>query len=107
MMILFKKGPLFFLVITVIVMSCKKNNPAVSPQNIESSALDSIFLYGQQIYYWNSAYPKKDVYAAKFGSLYNADKSVKVQDALNYLSLLAINPVTNRPYELNLYVVEP
>ncbi|MET4082538.1 carboxyl-terminal processing protease [Pedobacter sp. UYP30] len=79
------------LVIVAFSTACKKNNNVDQPSTRDQLTKDSIYLYAQQIYLWNSSLPS-------FAS-FNPRKYPS-NDALLYaLTQIPINPQTGRSYE--------
>ena len=61
--------------------------------------MDSIYLYAQEVYYWNQQLPDKITYNKYKGSLKSTSEFDNLNDGLFYLSQFAKNPLTERPYE--------
>lgn len=81
-------------------MSCKKDIPNNNNPVKIIGMLDSIYVYGQQVYHWNTSYPALSIYTEKYPSI-NEPSTEGLVSALNYLSLRAINPHTQQPWEYN------
>lgn len=96
-------------VLGIVAVSCKKDKPltTTAPTNPGGDGtstrtqltLDSIYLYAQQIYYWNDAIPAYSVFNPRaFTS--GATPKINYNAELFALSQLKINPATGKPYEL-------
>jgi carboxyl-terminal processing protease len=95
---------IFYLIIVlsaVLITACKKDNKptTVGPTKATTFNLiqDSIFLYAQEDYLWNTALPTYDTFQPR--SFTNSVALTALTTEMNKLSQYAINPSTNQPYE--------
>jgi C-terminal processing protease CtpA/Prc len=100
---------LYLLTSVVVIASCSKNkkitpggddNGGDSPSKTGSTLdliKDSVFLYAQQTYYWNTSLP---TYAAfKPRSISGTSDIDALQTEIDKLSQYSSNPATGKPYE--------
>ncbi len=93
---------------TGILSSCKKenknnNNPS-GPSKVGSTLdliKDSVFLYAQEEYLWNTQLPSYSAFNPR--SFSNPEDATALSTELNALSQYAINPSTGAPYEYSIY----
>ncbi|HVI44468.1 MAG TPA: S41 family peptidase [Chitinophaga sp.] len=92
--------PVFF--ICSVIASCKKNDDVpkvVEPDKKEQLLADSVFLYANQVYFWNEQLPSSGDF--------NPRRYVSAEGKLNYkaelfdISQIVINNRTGKPYEFN------
>jgi carboxyl-terminal processing protease len=98
---------IFYLVILFagLISACKKDKKNVNTNVIGPSKTgttlnliqDSIFLYAQEDYLWNTSLPTYATFNPR--SFTNASDLTALTNELNALSQYAINPSTNLPYE--------
>ncbi|MDF2433927.1 MAG: hypothetical protein JWP44_3558, partial [Mucilaginibacter sp.] len=95
----------YFLIIILcagVISACskKKVNPVVSA-NDPGTALDrikdSVYLYANEDYLWNTALPSYSVFNPRLFT--NPEDKTALSNELDKLSQYAINPATNLPYE--------
>ncbi|QXV64485.1 hypothetical protein INP83_15475 [Mucilaginibacter sp. 21P] len=95
----------FIAALTIGLASCSKKNvnpgdDTTGPTKTGSTLdliKDSVYLYAQQTYYWNTSLPTYDKFNPRsFTGSSDANALSKEVDAL---SQYAINPKTNKPYE--------
>lgn len=98
-----KKTLYFLLVVGALAVSCKKSNqnnngngPTKSGSTLDLIR-DSVFLYAQEDYYWNTQLPTYAQFNPRGYS--GAQDITALTNELNALSQYAINPATNQPYE--------
>lgn len=103
-----------FLYLSIVLIagflsSCKKDKK-VTPSKTgtgttTTSAIDlvrdSIFLYAQEDYLWNTQLPSYDSFKPR--SYTSGTEFASLQSELDALSQYAINPATNQPYEYSIY----
>jgi carboxyl-terminal processing protease len=86
-----------------VFTACKKGTDGPEPE-VETSRAeltkDSIYLYAQQVYLWNTALP---TYTAFNPRQYKSKSSdiENYEDVIFALTRYGVNPTTNKPYELN------
>jgi len=89
------------LLIVVTIFSCKKNNPNVIGPNSPGTTLDkikdSIYLYANEDYLWNTALPTYSDFAPR--TFTNSVDLTALTSEINSLSQYAVNPATGLPYE--------
>lgn len=89
----------FFLCFTLL--SCKKESEILPLEqyNEEQQILDSIYLYANQIYFWNDQLPKYTNFNFK---KYTAGSSIaKYSHEILDLTSYAVNPETRKSFEFN------
>jgi carboxyl-terminal processing protease len=104
---------LFYLLFVLSALSfsaCKSNkksNPTPTGPSKTGSTLDlirdSVFLYAQEDYLWNTALPNYATFNPR--SFTAGDDLTALSNEVNALSQYAINPATGKPYEY--YVPNP
>lgn len=95
----FYKG-IYRVMLLMLLFSCKKENSSIliTPDARRALTLDSIYLYAQQIYFWNDALPEYQTFDPqqyKTTATPFADYSREVLA----ISQLKLNPNTGQPYE--------
>ena len=104
------KSFLSLFTLIILLASCKKDPVSIQPapvatgttNAIESGSrrqltLDSVFLYGKEVYYWNTSLPAYDVFNPRSYTSGSNEASYKL--ALFNLSQYSINPATSKPFE--------
>ncbi len=102
----FKNLYFVFLFIIVGIVSCKKDKSSPSVAIVQPSptgtrdelSKDSLFLYAQQVYLWNDAFPTYGVFNPR-GYTAKSDILGNLNDELFAITQLKINPTTGKPYE--------
>ncbi len=86
---------LFVILSAGLVSSCKKSStkPATTLDKIK----DSVYLYAQEDYLWNTSLPSFNAFNPT--SFSNAEDLTALTNEVNAMSQYAINPVTGLPYE--------
>ena len=92
-------------VLFILMVSCKKSGrptPLYPPDNKRlSQILDSIYLYAEQIYLWNTQLPDSKTFnSGKYVAMPLKEMEL-VQTTLFDISQYAVNPVTQKPFEQN------
>lgn len=112
-----KSNFLLLLLVIVSISACKKSKvepepaPTVVPQNLGQNTKqtpttdrtyltnDSLFLYAQQIYFWNDALPDYDTFDPR---KYKTSPDITgYNQELFDITRFKINPSTGKPYEYN------
>jgi len=88
----------------VVIVSCskdKKINPGVDGPSKTGSTLDlikdSVFLYAQQTYYWNSSLPTYSAFNPRHFS--GSNDLDALQTEIDAMTQYSNNPTTGKPYE--------
>jgi len=96
----------------ILSTSCKKSKAEITPDDPTSRAtvlldgtrkqisLDSLYLYAQQIYYWNDVIPAYDVFNPRKFAKSSTDID-DYEDELYAISQLKIDPSTGKPFEFS------
>lgn len=102
-----KRYCLFYLAMTLSIISCKKDSPVLIEEPISPTTgtrteftLDSIYLYGRQVYLWNDILPAYSEFNPRKYATINPEITA-LKTGLFNLSQLKINAVTGMPYELS------
>ncbi|MFA6247747.1 MAG: S41 family peptidase [Mucilaginibacter sp.] len=102
---------LSLLVVTVAIASCSKDKKITPTDNggnnngnnptVTASALDlikdSVFLYAQQVYYWNTSLPTYDAFKPR--SFTGSNDIDALQTEIDAMTQYSTNPETGKPYE--------
>lgn len=99
---------LYCWVITMMLFcACRKNDqPSPSPETGTgiNKVLDSVFLYAQQIYYWNDQLPSYDKFAPGKYAQGSAKNNLDIlQSELFDITRYATNPATQLSFEYNIH----
>lgn len=99
-----------WMISVVLFCSCKKNDQPVPPPEGGTGInkiLDSVFLYAQQVYYWNDQLPSYDKFAPeKYAAEPSKSNLDLLQTELFDITRYAINPVTQQSFEYNIHQPE-
>ena len=98
---------LFYLAITLSVISCKKDSPVTAGEPISPTTgtrteftLDSIYLYAKQVYLWNDILPSYAEFNPRKYATINPEITAFKTEMFNF-SQLKINSATGNPYEFS------
>jgi len=98
---------LFYLTITLSVISCKKDSPVTAGEPISPTTgtrteftLDSIYLYAKQVYLWNDILPSYAEFNPRKYATINPEITAFKTELFNF-SQLKINSATGNPYEFS------
>lgn len=90
------------VVLTLLLLaSCKKgtDEPHLNDEPAPHVYLDSMFLYAEQLYYWNSDLPSREVYSNFVLEQNNTDELTAAENALWFLTRFARDKQTGLLYE--------
>lgn len=94
------------IIILLLSGSCKKSDikiDKVDPKKQQIiNSLDSIYLYAKQIYLWNTSLPPFEQFNPNGFYQSTSDEITSYRKEIYELSRFALNPSTNKPYELNI-----
>jgi len=98
---------IFYLAITLTVISCKKDSPVLTEEPISPTTgtrteftLDSIYLYAKQVYLWNDVLPPYAGFNPRKYATINPEITAFKTELFNF-SQLKINSATGSPYEFS------
>ena len=99
-----------WMISAVLFCSCTKKDQPVPPQPPPEGGtginklLDSVFLYAQQVYYWNEQLPSYDKFAPeKYADAKGKNNLDALEAELFDITRYAINPVTQLSFEYNIH----
>lgn len=88
-----------FLLLIVFITACqsnKKGNPTPAASTLDKIK-DSVYLYAQEDYLWYNQLPTYAAFNPR--SIAGADDKTALDNEVNKISQIAINPLTGAPYE--------